>query len=129
MNKVILKGRLTKDPQQFNTKTDKVLAKFSIAVPRKFSKSEADFINCVAWEKIADFILKYFTKGQEILIVGRMETESYENKQGEKVNNLVAIVEDPYFCGNKQDNQQPKSDEKKDTTKNTETNVEDDFFL
>lgn len=130
MNKIILKGRLTKDPIASNTKTDKVLCRFTIAVNNRFKKGDATFIDCVAWEKIADFILKYFNKGSEIIIVGRLESNNYTDKDGIDVKRLIVTVEEPYFCGSKQEKPEAKQPNTQYQKKPEGTeSVEDDFFL
>ena len=84
MNKVILMGRLTKDPEIRYTQTSKAVANFTMAVSRRFKKDEADFINCVAWEKTAEFISKYFSKGGMIAVVGKIQTRTWEDNEGKK---------------------------------------------
>ena len=99
MNKVILKGRLTKDVDLRYTQTDnKAVAKFSIAVNR--IGEGTDFFNCVAFGKQAEFVTKYFQKGQEILLNGRIENDKYEDKTYTNIK-----VEQIEFCGSK-----PKED-------------------
>lgn len=87
MNRVILLGRLTADPELRQTQSNISVASFSVAVNRPFVKGaerQADFINCVAWRNTADFLCKYFTKGKPILIEGRLQIRNYEDKQGQK---------------------------------------------
>ena len=96
MNKVILIGRLTKDPEIRYT-NDSAFARFSVAVDRKFKNSEvkydADFINCVAFSKQAEFIEKYFHKGMKIGLEGHIQTGSFTNRDGQKVYTTDVIVE------------------------------------
>ena len=84
MNKVVLMGRLTKDPEE-RTNGDTTVARFTLAVDRKFKKDESDFISCVAFGKTAEFISKYFSKGNRIGISGRIQTGNYTNKEGQKI--------------------------------------------
>lgn len=87
MNKVILLGRLTADPELRQTPSNISVASFTVAVNRPFSKGaerQADFIDCVAWRNSADFVSKYFSKGKPILVEGRLQVRSYEDKQGVK---------------------------------------------
>lgn len=88
MNKVILVGRLTKDPEIKTTSSDKKYCNFSIAVDRPFKDSngnrQADFINCVAWNQTAVFIQKYFKKGSRIGVVGSIQTRTFEDNEGTK---------------------------------------------
>ena len=90
MNKVILMGRLTRDPEVRYTQTNNtVVASFSLAVNRRFAKQgeerQADFINIVAWSKLGEFCSKYFKKGQQVGIIGRIQTRNYDDKDGKKV--------------------------------------------
>ena len=103
MNKVILKGRLTATPELKRTASDIFVTDFSIAANRRFNKEQTDFINCQAWRQTAEFISKYFTKGQEILVVGELHIEKYE-KDGETKYITRVVVEEVEFCGSKADN-------------------------
>lgn len=120
MNKVILKGRLTKDTEIRYTQSSepKAFSMFSIAVSR-FKKDECDFVNCKAWGKTAEFINKYFKKGQEILIEGRIEVNTSE-LDGVKTTFTNVVVEQVDFCGSKG---QTQSDEQ---TNNAVSGVEDE---
>lgn len=104
MNKVILSGNLTRDPELKQTQGGKSYARTSIAVNRPFSKNkEVDFFNLLAWEKNAEFLSKYFAKGSKALIEGRLQTGSYE-KDGVKHNTVDVIVEQVEFAGAKKEN-------------------------
>lgn len=106
MNIVILKGRLTKDPEIKTTTNETKVCTFSIAVNRRFSKeNEADFINCTAWRQTAEFIHKYFKKGQEICINGSLQVRKWEDKDGNTRRATDVVVENAEFCGSKKDNQ------------------------
>ena len=83
MNKVILIGRLTANPEMRYTQNEKPVASYSLAVDRQ--GEGADFINCVAWNKNAEFASKYLTKGTKIAIEGRIQSRSYDDKDGKKV--------------------------------------------
>lgn len=99
MNKVILMGRLTKDPE---IKTgESTIARYTLAVDRKFKKDETDFINCVCFGKSAEFTEKYLKKGTKIAVVGRIQTGSYTNKDGQKVYTTDVIVEEQDFAESK----------------------------
>lgn len=108
MNKVQLTGRLTKDPElSIIPNSDKAVCKFTIAVDRrknKDGKTEADFIRCVAWNKTAETIANYLSKGRRIGIVGRIQTGSYEDKNGEKKYTFDVLVDEMEFL-DKKDNQ------------------------
>lgn len=107
MNKVELVGRLTRDPEVRYTQGENAsaIARFSVAVNRRFKNNEgnyeADFINCVAFGKSAEFIEKYFTKGMAIGITGRIQTGSYTNKDGVKVYTTDVVVEESEFVESK----------------------------
>ena len=107
MNKVVLMGRLTKDPEVRYSSGAKntEIANFCIAVERKFQKGQSDFINCVAFAKTAELIEKYFKKGSKILITGSIQTGSYTNKDGQKVYTTNVSVEDIEFVDSKNSNQ------------------------
>ena len=105
MNKVILMGRLTRDVEMRQTPNGVSLARFSIAVNRRFAgkdaQQQADFINCVAWRKTAEFITKYFQKGNMIAVTGSIQTRNYQDKNGNKRIAVEVIVEQESFCGEK----------------------------
>ena len=94
MNRVILIGRLTKDPEVREGST--TYCRFSIAVDRK--KDGVDFINCVAFGKTADFIGRYFAKGKKIALTGRIQTGSYTNRDGKKVETVDVVADEVEFC-------------------------------
>ncbi len=107
MNKAILVGRLTRDPEVKYTTGENAtaIARFSLAVNRKFKNAdgdyEADFINCVAFGKAAEFVEKYFNKGMAMGVVGRIQTGSYTNKDGQKVYTTEVVVEETEFVESK----------------------------
>ena len=88
MNKVLLIGRLTKDPELRYTQSGTAVASFTLAVNRRFSNQsgerEADFINCVAWQKSAEFVANYFRKGQQMALEGRLQVRSYDGNDGQR---------------------------------------------
>ncbi len=112
MNKAILVGRLTKDPETRNS-GEKSVVKFSIAINRNYKNErgeyDADFINCTAFGKTAEFIAKYFAKGNLIGIAGRIQTGAYKNKDGVKVYTTDVIVESAEFIESKKSNDISKS--------------------
>lgn len=106
MNKVILMGRLTRDPEVRYTQGDNAsaVARFSLAVDRKFKKDgeqTADFISCVAFGKTGEFIEKYGRKGTKFVVEGRIQTGSYTNKDGQKVYTTDVVVEQVEFAESK----------------------------
>ena len=107
MNKVQLVGRLTRDPEIRYSQGENATAtaRFSVAVNRRFKNSEgnydADFINCVAFGKSAEFVEKYFKKGMAIGLTGRIQTGSYTNKDGQRVYTTDVVVEQVEFAESK----------------------------
>lgn len=107
MNKCTLVGRLTKDPEIRYSQGENATAtaRFSVAVSRRFKNAEgnydADFINCVAFGKTAEFLEKYFKKGMAIGLTGHIQTGSYTNKDGQKVYTTDVIVEETEFVESK----------------------------
>ena len=118
MNKAILMGRLTKEPELRTTANNVSVASFTVAVNKRFKNAEggydADFINCVAWKNTAEFVCKYFKKGQMISLVGSIQTRTYDDKDGKKVYVTEVAVDEAYFCGDKE-----KVAEKPKTAPNT----------
>ena len=104
MNKVILMGRLTKDVEIRQTPNNLSVARFTIAVNRRFVKDggqQADFINCIAWRKTGEFISRYFQKGSMIAVVGSIQTRSWDGNDGKKQYATEVIVDEAYFTGSK----------------------------
>jgi len=95
-------GRLTRDPEiRYSQGSNMAVARYSIAVDRKFKKSgepETDFFNCVAFGKVGEFAEKYLHKGTKIIVTGRLQTGSYTNKDGQKVNTIDIVVEEHDFA-------------------------------
>ena len=108
MNKVILMGRLTRDPEVRYTQTNNTLvSSFSLAVNRRFVRQgeerQADFINIVAWSKLGEFCSKYFKKGQQVGIIGRIQTRTWDDDQGQKHYVTEVVAEEAYFADSKRD--------------------------
>ena len=104
MNKVILMGRLTRDPEISQTPSGVQLARFTIAVNRRFAKEgqqQADFLNCTAWRNTAEFICKYFKKGSMIAVVGSVQTRSWDAQDGTKRYSTDIVVDEAYFTGSR----------------------------
>ena len=106
MNKVILMGRLTRDPEVRYTQTNNTLvSSFSLSVNRRFvaqgQERQADFINVVAWSKLGEFCSKYFKKGQQVGVIGRIQTRSYDDAQGQKRYVTEVVAEEAYFADSK----------------------------
>lgn len=100
-------GRLTRDVEVRKTASEKSVASFTVAVNKPYNKEhdhpEADFFNCVAWEAKADFISKYFHKGDKIAVAGRLQTREYEDKEKKKVRVVELVVEDVEFVEKRSD--------------------------
>ena len=120
MNKVELIGRLTKDVDvRYTQTTNTLVANFTLAVNRRFAKEgqqQADFINIIAFAKTGEFCEKYFSKGQQVAVVGRIQTRSWDDDQGQKHYATEIIAEEVYFAG-----------DKKRSTESTEQTENSDF--
>ena len=107
MNKVILMGRLTRDPEVRYSQGDNsmAIARYTLAVDRRFNRNNdensADFIGCVAFGRAGEFAEKYFRKGLKVLVTGRIQTGSYTNKDGVKVYTTDIVVEEQEFAESK----------------------------
>lgn len=121
MNKALLMGRLTRDPEVKYTQGAQptAIARYTLAVDRRFKRegeSSADFINCVAFGKSAEFAEKYLRQGTKIAVVGRIQTGSYTNGNGAKVYTTDVVVEEQEFAESKSSNQtQPTPPPMKDS--------------
>ena len=106
MNKAILLGRLTKDPEIKYTQSGKAVASFTLAIDRRRGangEKQADFISCVAWEKTAETIGNYCSRGQQIAVEGRIQSRSYDAQDGSKRYVTEVVVQSMEFCGKKSD--------------------------
>ena len=107
MNKIILIGRLTKDPELRYTQSGTAVAGFTLAVDRRFSNQsgerEADFVNCVAWQKAAEFVSEYFHKGKQMALEGRLQVRSYDGNDGQRHWVTEVVAEQIEFVGSKHD--------------------------
>ena len=105
MNKVILMGRLTRDVEMRQTPSGVSLARFSIAVNRRFAsrdaQQQADFINCVAWRQTGEFIARYFGEGSMIAVVGSIQSRSWDGQDGKRQYATEVVVDEAYFTGSK----------------------------
>lgn len=109
MNKIILKGRLTSNPELRRTPSDISVCSFTVAVNRRFDRDKADFINCEAWRQTGEFVSKYFAKGQEILVVGELHIDKSE-RDGETRFFTKVVADEIEFCGSKTENTQLKTE-------------------
>lgn len=105
LNKIILQGRLVRDPEMRTTQSGKSIASFTLAVERDFApqgqKKETDFINCTAWNGTADFINRYFSKGSMATVSGSLQIQNYTDRDGNKRTSPNVNVENIYFAGEK----------------------------
>jgi|SRR5690554_641487 len=110
VNRVVLVGRLTKDPILRKTQSGKSVSSFTVAINRRFSQSDqADFVNCVAWEKTADFLTQYAKKGSLISLEGRIQSRSYDDKDGKRVYVQEVVAENVQLLESKSVNESKSS--------------------
>ena len=132
MNKVILMGRLVKDPEvRYSQGAEPIaVARYTLAVNRRFKRQnepEADFINCIAFGKSAEFAEKYFRKGQMVSIVGRLQVRSWSDQEGKKHRTTEVIVEEQYFAeGKKNSESKPVDSNKSDGFYTIDEDIEED---
>ena len=109
MNKAILLGNLTRDPEQRTTSSGIAVTSFTVAVRRRYKDADgnyqADFINCVAWRSTAEFVAKYFTKGSRIGVAGTIQTRTYNDQNGNKRYVTEVVADEVEFAGSKAQNQ------------------------
>ena len=130
MNRAILMGRLTRDPEVRYPSGEKsmAIARYTLAVDRGFKRGgdsneqTADFIPCIAFDKAGEFAEKYFRQGMRVLISGRIQTGSYTNKEGQKVYTTEVIIDTQEFADSKVENTGGRS-------KKQESNVDADGFM
>lgn len=106
LNHVILQGRLTKDPELRKTQNGISVTNFTLAVDRDFKSNgqkETDFINCSAWRQTAEFLSRFFGKGRMVLLEGRIEVRSYQDKEGNKRTAWDVVADRVYFGDSKRD--------------------------
>ena len=117
MNKAILIGRLTRDPEVRYSQNDSnmAIARFSLAVDRRYKKqgdeTTADFFNCTAFGKQAEFVEKYLKQGTKILVTGRIQNDNYTNKDGQKVYSVQIIIEEMEFAESKANAEQREQED------------------
>ena len=100
LNHITIMGRLTRDPELRRTGSGKPVASFTVAVDRDFSQGdqkETDFIDCVAWQKTGEFVDKYFSKGSMIVVAGRLQIRSWNDKDGNKRRTAEVVADNVYF--------------------------------
>lgn len=109
LNKAILMGRLTADPDYRQTPSGVSVATFSLAVNRNYNREQTDFINIVVWRQTADFVSKYFRKGQLVAVEGSIQTRNYEDRNGNKRSAVEVVADQVYFAESKGGAQRPAS--------------------
>jgi single-strand DNA-binding protein len=133
MNKVVLIGRLTKDPDLRYTPSNVPSATFSVAVNRPFQNQsgvrEADFINIVVWRKQAENVKKYITKGSLVAIEGRIQTRNYDDKDGKKVYVTEVVADNVQFLESKGQRSSNSNDEMPSYNEQPTTNVSDEPYI
>lgn len=132
MNRVILMGRLTRDPEVRYTAGEeaKAIARYTLAIDRRFKRegeATADFINCVAFGRQAEFAEKYFRQGIKILVTGRIQTGSYTNKEGRKVYTTDIVVEEQEFAEKKTEESKPAAETDPDGFMNIPDGIDEDL--
>lgn len=111
MNQIVLMGRLTRDPELRHTQTGTPVASFTLAVDRGFHKEgerETDFIDIVAWRNTAEFVSKYFSKGQMCAVTGRLQIRDWTDKDGNKRRSAEVIADNVYFTDSKKQDTAPQ---------------------
>lgn len=101
LNKCVLLGRLTKDPELRTTQSGVAVTSFTLAVDRGYKKDETDFINIVAWRGTAEFVSKWFLKGQLVAVSGRLQVRSYEDRDGQKRTATEVVADECFFAESK----------------------------
>lgn len=134
MNKVMLMGRLTRDPEVRYSQgaNPMAIARFSIAVDRRFKRQgepEADFFNCTTFGKQAEFVEKYLKKGTKMVVVGRIQNDSYTDKEGQKKNYTQIMVDELEFAESKQSASGTSSSSATDIQGGYQGNINNDGFM
>lgn len=107
LNHIVLMGRLTRNPEMRTTQSGKPVTSFSLAVERDFQKDVTDFINIVAWNRTAEFVNSYFTKGQLVAVSGSLQIRNWEDQNGNKRQTAEVIAEHVYFAEPKRPSDRP----------------------
>lgn len=126
MNKVFFIGRLARDPEvRYTTTNNTLVVLITLAVNRRYVRQgeerQADFFNIIAWDKIGSFCSKYFKKGQQVAIVGRLQNRSYDDKDGKKVYVTEVIAEEAYFADSNKNQTQEENTFESNTPQTTVT--------
>lgn len=105
LNKAILMGRLCADPELRSTGNGTPVCTFTLAVDRRSKDEGTDFIEVVVWSKTAEFVTKYFTKGMQMAVAGRIQTRNWEDKQGNKRKTVEVVADEVHFAESKRNSQ------------------------
>lgn len=105
LNKAILMGRLVKDPELRSTQNGTPVCSFTLAVDRRGKDDGTDFIDIVAWSKTAEFVSKYFVKGQLVAVAGRIQTRTWEDNNGNKRKAVEVVADEVHFAESKRNSQ------------------------
>lgn len=114
INNITLMGRITHTPELKKTPSGTSVLNFSMAVDRRFTSGKekiTDFLDCVAWSNQAEFIAKYFKKGDMIAVIGEVQTREYENRDGNKRKAVEIVISNVSFCGGKAETKAPEATE------------------
>lgn len=103
INNVVIMGRLTKDAEERKTSNGKTVCSFCVAVNDDFNKDKTYYLDIIAWDKKAEFVIKYFRKGSMIAVQGRLATRTWEDKNGSKHKAVEIVADNVSFCGEKKD--------------------------
>ena len=106
LNKIIVMGRLTKDPELRRTGNGTAVTSFTIACDRDFGDKETDFLECVAWKNTAEFVDKYFSKGRMAVVAGRLQIRGWTDKDGNKRKTAEIVADNVYFGDSKTESTQ-----------------------
>ena len=115
LNRIVIMGRLTRDPELRRTQNGTAVTSFSVAVDRDFKSREsgeqnADFVNIVSWRNTAEFVSRYFTKGRMAVVTGRLQIRNWTDKEGNKRRSAEVVADNVYFGDSKRDGQQSGGD-------------------
>jgi len=128
LNKVVLMGRLTRDPELRYTASNMPVCSISLAVNRRFARQDeerqTDFINIVFWSKTAEFVSKYYTKGLQVVVSGRLQSKNWEDKEGKKHYTMEVVGDETYFAESKKAGGNPNENENMANYKNDNHDVD-----
>ena len=112
LNKIVIMGRLVRDPDKRTTQSGVTVTNFTLAVDRDYTngdQKETDFIDCVAWRQSGDFVAKYFSKGRMAVVAGRLQIRKYTDKEGNNRTAAEIVADNVYFGDSKREGQAPVS--------------------